>query len=443
MSANLCLAQFLQSPILPDEWDKFIDRAKVVRQISHPYDYCDRIDDSVFVELRKIAVLINLPLFPSLEVLYWRGAQGCDAFFASPSLEHVTIKICLDDVDYGKSAGDSKHSHVVWPFLSSLPSLKELWLDGSSPLNWLRPINQLKHLRILDLSLATALIDRAFLREVSLLENLAELSVKMSDSVDGEDFMECENNNGFTSLRKLRVLGSPRILVEMFKMFATPSSLQDLSIFSFSFNESENRYWNACFVILGTRFRSSLRKLRLQEPRHSRAPSHLAIPIVEFLHPLLKITLLEELEFIFDDDVPLYTMSNDDLAIMSESWTNLIVLQIIHCNPFMLSPLPTFQALLILANNCPHLFVVSIKLDTKTPPPQLTVPVTHPLKRLCFHGDSYITSASRPSISLFLGTLFPDLFILTWRYCSDINMERLWEEVRSSLPAVQATSTEY
>ncbi|KAI1783203.1 hypothetical protein LXA43DRAFT_357137 [Ganoderma leucocontextum] len=363
----------LTGEITPEAWSRLQTYASRVRSISLFQDAS--LDPSVWPTiLEQCQGTVLFPNLRKLSMSMWHATQASFSplhCLASPSLCHLFLSV---DTDQGTDktiiatiAGRTlEEVSITSPGLVRL-SFFPFMNIGREHLMCLSRFTKMVQLDLSD----HATLDEDLLLLLSNLENLTRMRIPIlfRDPTESLDL-----KNGFQKLTKLDLRCRPTHLARF--MLASPMSrLNDvcLRLGSHLADDFHTSLPSICRHIgphTLTRFRAELDDFR-RPPRF----------LMDLLEPVLPFVNLEELEFFFEEHLPL---RNEDLERFSHAWPKLRALILIQGETTLSNPdrvpgsveRPTLHGLVELARQCPQLDRLCIPdLDASRLPQADSVPL--------------------------------------------------------------------
>ncbi|KAI1784515.1 hypothetical protein LXA43DRAFT_146924 [Ganoderma leucocontextum] len=364
----------LTGEITPEAWSRLQTYARRVRGIT--------LGQEASIDALVWPTILNqcqgTLLFPNLQTLSMRMWNATHASFtpihalASPSLRYLSLSVDTEGAD--KASIATITGAMLQEFSMKSPGLIRLsffpyMTIGPEHLMCLSRFTHMERLNISDYST----IDEGVLLTLTNLGNLTHLqaSVLLRDSTESALL---GLKDGFQNLTKLELCCQPAHLTRF--MLASPMPrLKDLclQLASHSADGFETSLASICRHLRPptlTRFRAELDNFR-RPPRF----------LINLLEPLLPFVNLEELEFFFEEHLPL---RNEDLERFSHAWPKLRALILIQGETTLSTPnrmpgsveRPTLHGLVELARRCPQLDRLCIPdLDASRPPQADSVPL--------------------------------------------------------------------
>ncbi|EED82987.1 predicted protein [Postia placenta Mad-698-R] len=333
--------------ICAPEWEKFETYARRVRSMSLELD--GSVGPSVFAALARQNG--GRPLFPLLRKLSWMqwvpAFDGTHQMLASPHLRELHIDILV----YPER---KTHQEFLAGILERLlkemsrisPDIKTIYLNGG--FTRCPSVSGFKRLRCLQVSPETSCrIDGAFMRSLSDLEDLMELSVPSAPQIKIPP-----SSQGFDSLTSLCLMS----LDDSAMPFLSATTFPRLRSIAIKYHPKRPVKLDGCqnFIEDVTRACAklpSLRKLCIEfdfDDGCGRAP-----PFLNFVRPLLSLTALEDVEI----KCAYCTMhvKNGDLREVAQAWPRLTRFSLAMSKRLDYPLLPTVDCLVAFARACPGL----------------------------------------------------------------------------------------
>ncbi|OBZ65148.1 hypothetical protein A0H81_14866 [Grifola frondosa] len=334
----------LSGEISQEEWKRFCEYAKLVREVAHD-SFCENMVESwVWVYLMRQSR--GEPLLPCLRSLGWVQSHPFSTILLaviSPSLRKLDLEFGYDHADYGTiRKQECSIDMLLRNVFSQAPNIWNLTISSLAHPSTLIAITRLTQLRKLDISKSAAVLDTGLLFHLSTLENLVDLGIKV-------DFDDAPNFVGFYALKILRAevhsdvtqvlntIFSPQL--ETLGISQIPSTT--LLMASRLMNEVRSRFGSLHtlhYTILSDKARSS--------SAHVTA----VLPLGDVVEPLLHLGTLEDVSLDFGGrEVAVSDKYLDDVA---NAWPRLTSFSLKHkCG----TTIPSGNVLLSFARRCPAL----------------------------------------------------------------------------------------
>ena len=351
------------------DWDRLQYYSRKVKWIDINARLSDpQIHPSTYI---RIAQLQSSPLFPSLRNLH------CDLHERPFSHIFLFVSPLLDSLELMNISGFE--NTIVGPFLATLSSspqmLRRIVLDtGRMSADTLkRSIVHFKQLRSLDLSITVFMSDFVLWEVLGTLPSLADLTLVAIDP-ESHPAHAPENSHSqsgspkyFDALERLCVTGSFFFIQHLLDFIDSESPcLQTIEVNPIIINDvfieddhGPGHLFTHFLTIIASKWSQSLKELIIELSSSSTAHCY-AIPKC-----LTLLTDLQEMQkFVLEG----WKMENmdDDVRLLVMSWPKLRFLSL----PLRVSQtFISLSTLRIIAENCPDLRHLCIRLDTSNIPP--------------------------------------------------------------------------
>ena len=412
---NFCLYQFLSGDVSQADWERLQYYSRKVKYfIAAPPDTHDpEVHPSTYIRIAQLQS--SSPLFPSLRRLYYELSD-------SRSISHIFLFLSplLDSFELHDIRGFE--NTIVGPFLATLSSqiLSRIVLHNGRMTtdNFKQSIVHFKQLRSLELSDAVLMTDFVSWEVLGTLPSLENLTLKAMDPASHPAHAP-ENSNTqsgspkyFVALESLSVTGSFSLIQHLLGFIDSPW-LKSINLYPvttgshvhFNHDHEPEELFTPSIAIVASKWSQSVNNLVISASEFGDSP----VQNYALSKCLKLLTGLHELQTF---QLKRWKMGNmeDDVKRLVMSWPKLKSLKLL---PFNIKPFP-LSTLRIIAESCPELRTLGIRLDTSTLPPfdtSTTKSLRHNLEVLKV-GPSVTTQTSldcQIHATRFLDLIFPYL----------------------------------
>ena len=377
------------------DWDRLQYYSRKVKtfKVLQPNLYIPKVHPSTYVlfpSLRHLRVYCNLGDTSSCSLSFF-------LFLSSPleSLEFHHIRGFEDT--------------IVGPFLASLSSqtLSHIvFCDGQMSADILiKSIVHFKHLRSLELSDAIFMVDFDLWEVLGTLPSLEILTLEANDPTSHPAHAHKNSNSQsggpkyFEALKSLSVEGSFFFIQHLLGFIDSPclKSIDVSPVMNHVHDPNSADHFNRSMTIVASKWSQSLKHLVIDSSSAHRPAISKYLMLLTNLHEIQTFHLTDHGMKIMDDDVRRLAMS----------WPNLRTLSL----PLKRT-LISLTTLGIIAENCPELRYLDIRLDASTIPPFDTSSKSfgHKLEVLTIGKiGPYSTPECQIQVALHLNLIFPYL----------------------------------
>ena len=344
------------------DWDRLQYYSRKVKFIAmSPDTHGPQVHPSTYI---RIAQLQTSVLFPSLRRLHYNlGNNFISHNLGNNFISHIFLFLSplLDSLELFNIGGFE--NNIVGPFLATLSSqmLTRIVLHtGRMSADVLKNfIVHSKQLRSLDLTDAVVMSDFSLWEVLGTLPSLEDLTLKAVDSGSHPTHIPVNSNSRsespkyFEALKALSVTGS-FFLIQHLLGFIDSQCLKSINIYPVT---NLVRFPEAIMTMVVSKWSQSLKKLVIDSSAFANARRSGC----EITTGLMLLTDLHEIQAFHLEGWKMENMDNDVRRLVM-SWPNLRILKVIPLNQTSIS----LSTLRIIAENCPELRYLGVRLDNST-----------------------------------------------------------------------------
>jgi len=352
----------------------YAQRVKSLRMLKE-----DVIHHSVFLQLsmdreRDASTGLERPLLPSLKEIYCEPSPAMDeaiTVFAGPNLMRVTLSLSyrLTKSKQELTREDYALASIIHSLARSASYVEELFVAHVPFPRTLLSIEGLRNIQVLDIHGTEC--TRDLLHKLSYLGRLNRLT--LTASAGGAPL----SSKAFCQLKHVKFVegtftGVSRVLRSFGVCQLITLSIDGAAAWSVRcLKELNTSALALCLRSRCTLATLSIRAAVAQPAEHresSTSQSRLALP--ELLQPFFFCTQMSTFELGIQS---LVAITDDDLSLIGARWPHLTSLDLVHTNA--IEPIPTFDGIIQLAEDCPGLRVLQLRVVAAPTPSPVDWPV--------------------------------------------------------------------